>query len=223
MSLLLWILAAAMVAVVLAIVIVKFIPLKLRWLVSLALLGVTIFLAFKIYGGIMEPINFAKEKKVRYAKVIKNLKDIRDAEVKYKEVYGTYTNSKDSLIKFIENGKLALTETKNVEEEVDRGGGIKIKVSRKQVDTIGYEPVMKYFENVDYKNMFNVPGTDKQFTLATGTVEKVAGLFVPVFEVKTALTDLYMGLSTDNEGYDMTEFLAIGSMEEPTTNGNWND
>ena len=230
MSLLLWILAAAMVAVVLAIVIVKFIPLKLRWLVSLALLGVTIFLAFKIYGGIMEPINFAKEKKVRYAKVIKNLKDIRDAEVKYKEVYGTYTNSKDSLIKFIENGKLALTETKNVEEEVDRGGGIKIKVSRKQVDTIGYEPVMKYFENVDYKNMFNVPGTDKQFVIATGRVEKVAGFEVPVFEAKADKAPILTGMNPslikqELEALESDQIkgnaVSVGSLDEVTTGGNW--
>ena len=45
---------------------------------------------------------------------------------------------------------------------------------------------------------------------------------IAVFEVKAALTDVYTGLETDNEGYDMTEFLAVGSMEEPKTNGNWN-
>jgi hypothetical protein len=32
-----------------------------------------------------------------------------------------------------------------------------------------------------------------------------------------------MGLETENEGYDMTAFMSVGSMEEPTTNGNWKD
>ncbi len=230
MSLLLMIIAALLVAILLAWVIVKFVPLKLRWLVSIILLATSVFLAIKIYDGIMEPIKFNKDKKVRYAKVIKNLKLIRDAEVKYKEVNGTYTNSKDSLINFIENGQLALTETKNVEEEVDKGGGIKVKVSKKVIDTIGYEPVMKYFEGKDYKGMFDVPGTDKQFELATGMVEKVAGLNVPVFEAKVSKEPILQGMprSLVKQELEVIEadqvkgaFIAVGSLSEVTTGGNW--
>ena len=230
MNLLLMILAAVVVAVLLGFLIVKFVPLKMRWLISILLLAVAAFLVYKIYGGIMEPINFAKDKKVKYAKVIENLKLIRDAEVKYKEVHRTYTDSKDSLINFIENGQLALTETKNVEEEVDRGGGIKITISKKQIDTIGYEPVMKYFEGKDYKGMFNVPGTDKQFELATGKVEKVAGLLVPVFEVKADKASILKGMSRSLVKQELEaietdqikgEFVSVGSLDEVTTGGNW--
>ncbi|WP_028892111.1 hypothetical protein [Tenacibaculum sp. 47A_GOM-205m] len=230
MNLLLMILVAVVVAFLLAVLVVKFVPLKMRWLVSILLLGATVFLVYKIYGGIMEPIKFNKDKKVRYAKVIENLKLIRDAEVKYKEVYGTYTNSKDSLVKFVENGKLALTETKNIEVEEDRGGGIKVKVSKKQVDTIGYEPVLKYFEGKDYKNMFSVPGTDKQFELATGRVEKVAGLEVPVFEAKVSKTPILTGMNPSLVKAELEaiesdqikgEFVSVGSLSEVTTGGNW--
>ena len=230
MNLLLMILAAVVVAVILAIIIVKFVPLKMRWLVSILLLVATGFLVSKIYNGIMEPINFAKEKKVRYAKVIKNLKLIRDAEVKYKEVYKTYTDNKDSLVNFIEKGQLALIETKNIEEKVDKGGGIFITVSKKQIDTIGYEPVSKYFENVNYKEMFNVPGTDKQFEMAIGRVEKVAGLEVPVFEVKVDKVSILKGMSAslvkqELEALETDQikgaFVSVGSLTEVTTGGNW--
>lgn len=230
MNLLLMILTAVVVAILLAVLIVKFVPLKMRWLVSILLLAATVFLGYKIWGGIMEPINFAKDKKVRYAKVIKNLKLIRDAEVKYKDVYGTYTNSKDSLLNFIQTGKLALTETTNVEEEIDRGGGIKIKISKKKIDTIGYEPVMKYFEGKDYQNMFNVPGTDKQFELATSKVEKVAGLLVPVFEAKVSKTPILAGMNNSLVKQELEavetdqikgEFVSVGSLTEVTTGGNW--
>lgn len=230
MNLLLMILAAVIVAVLLAVVIVKFVPLKMRWLISILLLAASIFLAIKIYDGIMEPIKFAKEKKVRYAKVIENLKLIRDAEVKYSEVYGTYTKSKDSLLSFIDNGRLALTETKNIEEEVDKGGGIKVKVSKKVVDTIGFEPVKKYFEGKDYQNMFNVPGTDAQFELATGRVEKVAGLIVPVFEAKVSKEPVLKGLSRSLVKQELEAIesdqvkgssISVGSLTEVTTGGNW--
>ena len=230
MNLLLMILAAVVVAILLAVVIVKFVPLKMRWLVSILLLAATAYLGYLIYGGIMEPIHFAKEKEVRYAKVIENLKLIRDAEVKYKEVYRTYTDSKDSLINFIEKGQLALIETSNVEEEVDRGGGIMITISKKKIDTIGYEPVSKYFEGKDYKGMFNVPGTDKQFEMATGTVEKVTGLFVPVFEVKADKSSVLKGMSTslvkqELEALETDQikgaYVSVGSLAEVTTGGNW--
>ena len=89
MGLLGMILAAVLVAVLLAIVIVKFLPLKLRWLVSLLLLILTIFLGYKIYDGVMKPINFNKSKRVKFAKVIDHLKLIRDAEIKHYEVTGT--------------------------------------------------------------------------------------------------------------------------------------
>ena len=230
MNLLLMILAAVVVAILLAFLIVKFVPLKMRWLVSILLLAATAFLVYKIYGGIMEPINFAKDKKVKYAKVIENLKLIRDAEVKYKEVHKVYTDSKDSLINFIENGKLALTETKNVEEKVDRGGGIFITISKKQIDTIGYEPVAKYFEGKDYKGMFKVPGTDKEFQIAIGKVEKVAGLLVPVFEAKADKASILKGMSPSLVKQELEaietdqikgEFVSVGSLDEVTTGGNW--
>lgn len=224
------ILVAVVVAFLLAVLVVKFVPLKMRWLVSIFLLGASVFLVYKIYGGIMEPINFNKDKKVRYAKVIKNLKLIRDAEVKYKEVYGTYTNSKDSLLNFIQNGQLALTETKNIEVEEDRGGGIIIKVSKKQIDTIGYEPVLKYFEGKEYTKMFEVPGTTEQFELATGRVEKVAGLEVPVFEAKVSKKPILKGMNpslikAELEAIESDqikgEFVSVGSLNEVTTGGNW--
>ncbi|MBE7630375.1 hypothetical protein [Tenacibaculum piscium] len=230
MNLLLMILAATIVAILLALLIVKFVPLKIRWLVSILLLGATVFLTYKIYSGIMEPIHFAKEKEVRYAKVITNLRLIRDAEVKYKEVKRTYTNNKDSLINFIENGKLVLTQTTNVEEKVNRGGGIFVTVSKKQIDTIGTEPVSKYFTGKDYKTMFKVPGTDKEFELATGKVEKVAGLFVPVFEAKVEKSAILKGMLTSLVKQELEavetdqikgKFVSVGSLEDVTTGGNW--
>ena len=124
MGLLGMILAAILVAVLIAIVIVRYLPLKLRWIASILLLFLAIFLGFKIYNGIMEPINFNKDKVKRYSKVVSNLKIIRDAEVKYYEANGNYTQDKTLLIKFIDSAKLALTVTKTIVETVNQGGNI---------------------------------------------------------------------------------------------------
>lgn len=224
------ILAAVLVAVLLAIVIVKFLPLKLRWIASLLLLFLAIFLGYKIYNGIMEPINFNKNKVKKYAPVIKKLKIIRDAEVKFNEATGNYTADKNVLIKFIDSAKLALTNTRTIVEKVNRGGGIIDDVEVRVTDTIGYEPVLKYFKDRDYKNMFKVPNTDKEFELETGTVEKIPGLVVPTFRARTSKEDLLKGMNESLVKQELEaiatdqikgEYVSVGSLEEVTTGGNW--
>jgi len=224
------ILAAVLVAVLLAIVIVKFLPLKLRWIASLLLLFLAIFLGYKIYMGIMEPINFNKDKVKRYAPVIKKLKIIRDAEIKFNEATGNYTADKNILIQFIDSAKLALTNTKTIVEKVNRGGGIIDEVEVRVTDTIGYEPVLKYFKDRDYQNMFKVPGSNKEFELETGTIEKIPGLIVPTFRAKTSKETLLKGMNKSLVKQELEavatdqikgEYVSVGSLEEVTTGGNW--
>lgn len=230
MNLLVMILAAVAVAFLLAFLIVKFVPLKARPVISILLLAVAGYLGYLIYGAIMEPINFNKEKKVRYAKVINNLKQIRDAQVKYNEAKGTYAKDKNELITFIEGDSLAITQVNNVEKEVELGGGITKKISVRVVDTVDFEPAMNYFKDVDYKEMFNVPGADKEFTIATGMVEKVAGLNVPVFEAKVDKASILKGMNPNLVKQELEavendqikgEFVSVGSLDEVSTGGNW--
>jgi len=225
------ILAAVLVAVLLAIVVVKYLPLKFRWIASSLLLLLTVFLVFKIYNGIMEPINFNKKKVAKFAKVVKSLKIIRDAEVKHFEVTGKYTNDKAGLIQFIDSAQLALTETKDTIIKVNKGGGIIDDVTKRKKDTIGYEPVLKYFDGRDYKNMFKVPGVEgKEFDIVISTVEKVQGLVVPTFYVKTEKIDILKGMSKSLVKQELEaiatdqikgEFVSVGSLEEVSTGGNW--
>jgi len=225
------ILAAVLVAVLLAIVVVKYLPLKFRWIASSLLLLLTVFLVFKIYNGIMEPINFNKKKVAKFAKVVKSLKIIRDAEVKHFEVTGKYTNDKAGLIQFIDSAQLALTETKDTIIKVNKGGGIIDDVTKRKKDTIGYEPVLKYFEGRDYKNMFKVPGVEgKEFDIVISTVEKVQGFVVPTFYVKTEKIDILKGMSKSLVKQELEaiatdqikgEFVSVGSLEEVSTGGNW--
>tara|TARA_B110001450_G_scaffold63061_1_gene59914 strand:- start:1056 stop:1790 length:735 start_codon:yes stop_codon:yes gene_type:complete len=231
MGLLGMILAAVLVAVLLAIVVVKYLPLKFRWIASSLLLLLTVFLVFKIYNGIMEPINFNKKKVTKFAEVIKSLKIIRDAEVKHFEVTGKYTNDKAGLIQFIDSAQLALTETKDTIIKVNKGGGIIDDVTKRKKDTIGYEPVLKYFEGRDYQNMFKVPGIEgKEFDIVISTVEKVQGLVVPTFYVKTEKVDILKGMSKSLVKQELEakatdqikgEFVSVGSLEEVSTGGNW--
>ncbi|WP_334058613.1 hypothetical protein [Polaribacter sp. P097] len=231
MNLILMILGAVLVAVLVAYVIVKFLPLNLRWIPSILLLALAIFLGFQIYGGIMEPIKFNEQKVVKYAKVVNSLKIIRDAEVKYYEVYGKYTKDKAGLIQFIDTAQLALTETKTIVEQVNKGGGIIVDEEKRVTDTIGYEPVIKYFRNRDYKTMFNVPGVpNTEFELEIGEVEKVPGLMQPTFRARTPKRGILEGMNESLVKQELEaietdqikgEYVSVGSLEEVTTGGNW--
>jgi hypothetical protein len=231
MNLILMILGAVLVAVLIAYVIVKFLPLNLRWIPSILLLALAIFLGYKIYGGIMEPIKFNKEKVVKYAEVVNSLKIIRDAEVKYYEVYGKYTKDKAGLIQFVDTAQLALTETKTIVEQVNKGGGIIVDEEKRVTDTIGYEPVIKYFKDRDYKNMFKVPGVpNTEFELEIGEVEKVQGLMQPTFRARTPKRGILEGMNESLVKQELEaietdqikgEYVSVGSLEEVTTGGNW--
>ena len=231
MNLILMILGAVLVAVLIAYVIVKFLPLNLRWIPSILLLVLAGFLGYQIYGGIMEPIKFNEKKVVKYAEVVNSLKIIRDAEVKYYEVYGKYTKDKAGLIQFVDTAQLALTETKTIVEQVNKGGGIIVDEEKRVTDTIGYEPVIKYFKDRDYKNMFKVPGVpNTEFELEVGEVEKVQGLMQPTFRARTPKRGILEGMNESLVKQELEaietdqikgEYVSVGSLEEVTTGGNW--
>ncbi|MEN8124983.1 MAG: hypothetical protein ABFR32_07605 [Bacteroidota bacterium] len=213
----------------LAYLIVNYIPSKLKPLVSVVLWVVIGYLGYNVYSSIMKPINFNKQKKVKYAKVINNLKIIRDAELAYGEVNRKFTSDKSGLITFIDTANFAITEVKNIVITEQRGR-ITVDVEKRVVDTVGFEPVKKSFEGRDYKNMFKVPGTDAEFELKADVIEKVQGVQTSVFEAKVAKDVVLKGMdkdliNTEKEalgGVNIPgEYITVGSLNEVNSNGNW--
>tara|TARA_R110001583_G_scaffold17310_13_gene70206 strand:+ start:1259 stop:1990 length:732 start_codon:yes stop_codon:yes gene_type:complete len=224
------IIAGIIVTALLAYAIVNYIPRKLHWIVSVVLIALAILLVYNINFEIRKPIQFNKAKKVKYAKVISNLKLIRDAEVAHKKVTGNYTANGENLIKFIDTAKFALTQIRNVPKTINVGGGITKEIEERVVDTIGYEDVRAQFAGRDYKNMLSIPDTDQKFVIEVGVVEKIAGLKAPVFEVKVDKSLILKGLDynlikQEKEaigGEEIRgEYVRIGSLGEVSEDGNW--
>lgn len=227
-------LVVAAVAFFLAWLVVKFLPLKFRWIVSLGLLALSIFLGYLIYQGIMGPIKFNQKKRAKYAPVIENLKIIRDAQVDYYEVMGNYTDNEQVLISFIDTAKRAIIEMRDTVVKVNKGSRwqpVYVDVEKRIKDTIAYEPILTRFKDRNYKEMFNVPGVDgKKFTVTVSKVEKIAGLEVPVFEVRTEKEPILKGMDRslvkqELEAVTADEikgaYVSVGSLSEVTTGGNW--
>ena len=226
------IIAAIIVTALLAYAIANKVSPKARPVISIILLLLALFLGYKIYQGIMGPIEFNKEKVARYSPVIKSLKTIRDAQIAHKEVTGNFTNNPANLIQFIDTAKFAVTETKNIVVTVNKGttySPIMIEEEKRIVDTIGYKDVRADFAGRDYKNMFNVPGTDAKFDVKTGFVEKVQGVKSPVFLAQVAKELVLEGLprhlikqEIEALAPEVTgEFISVGSLDDVKTNGNW--
>jgi hypothetical protein len=227
------IIAAIIVTGIVAFLIVKYLPLKLRPILSILLLVLAIFLTWKIYDGVMKPINFHKNKVAVYEKVITKLKMIRDGQVAHKEVTGKYASTLSGLVQFIDTAQLALTNTTTIVEQINKGTRrqpIMVPVERRVTDTIGYESVLSKFEGRDYKNMATVPDTDKEFKIELSTVEKVIGLQVDVFFASISKTDILKGMDASLVKQELEanttdeikgELVSVGSLNEVTTGGNW--
>jgi len=223
------IIVAIIAVVLLAILIVNVIPLKMKPLLSVVLWALVIFLGYKVYSSIMAPIRFNEVKVEKYKAVIDNLKLIRDAELAYAEVNRKFTDNKQSLIAFIDTAQFAITNVKNV-VVTEKRGAITVDIEKRVVDTTGFKPVKSVFEGRNYKEMFKIPGTNKEFEIKAGTIDRSEGIKTPVFEVKVDKAIVLEGMDKDLIRQEKEhlgginvpgEFISVGSLTEVNTNGNW--
>ena len=145
----------------------------MRLAIQLLLWVVIIGLAYLTFNAVYEPIQFNKIKEKRYAKVVENLKDIRDAELAHKEVVGTFEDDFDKLVKFLDTAEFAITQRRDttvLDEEYKKQYGVDEYIEKVIVDTLGFVPVKDSLFDGDrerYTNMINVPveGVDAKFEL----------------------------------------------------------
>lgn len=194
--------------------------------IQLLLAVAAVFMGYLIWNSIDSKIVLTETVEKRNKVVIERLEQIRDAQVEYKKIRGEYANSFTNLIDFLQNDSIIQVKMEGEvpdsllgkEAEALAMGIIKRDTTKIPVRD---ELFKGNFQSV-VDSMKYIPFTNgKEFTIRAGELEKEK-IKVSVFEVVAHLKDVYVGLDTDNEGYNMQDSLRIGSMEEPTTNGNWN-
>lgn len=190
-------------------------------LLSIAIIG----LGYGVFRSIMEPIEFKKAKKEREVEVVQRLKDIRTAEGLYKSTHGVYTNSFDSLINFLEAGQIPVVHI--IPDPTDT------TFTRTIRDTVAFikaaDSVYSTRPNAVISDIQFVPFTNKaKFELDAGTLDR-GGVEVNVFEAKVPFDVYLKGLDEQaiiNISARETEIerfpgLKVGSMVEPSVDGNW--
>ena len=193
-----------------------------------------IFFSYKIYDSINKPINFNEVKYNRYYDVIDRLKEIRTAQIAFKDVNGVYSNNFDSLVNFIDNGIFTLIEKRDSSYlEYDRIYRIDMLKEVVVVDTLGFVSVKDslFKNNTTYKDMKKIPvkGIDTVFQIDARII-MINDYKAPVFEVKVSKNIVLFDqdedlLKLENEtisidGVNGSE-IVLGSLNEVSTNGNW--
>ena len=228
MSITIYILLAIIAVAVLAYAIVNLIPKKLHWLLSLIFLGLIGYLSYLIYTGIMRPIKFDNKKKAKYAKVIDNLKMIKDAQIAHKKIVGGYAAKPEDLVRFVDTAKFALTQTRT-ETYKKKVGALTLDKERRVVDTIGFKPLVNDFKGRNYKDMFNVPGTSAKFQMEVDSLEK-AGIKSQVFRARIDKAIVLDGMDEKLIKEEKQalggiqvkgEYISVGSLSDLKVSGNW--
>ena len=202
--------------------------------INIILFAIIVLLAWQVVKSIQAPIKFGNEQKTREAKVVERLIDIRNAEVLYKNANNKYTANFDSLILFCQNAEIPIV--KIVPDPTDT------TFTRTINDTIGYVKVMDSIkskrEGFNINDIKFVPFSNpqQQFELESGNIDR-NGIKIPVFEARTpyevylatpgtAFSEKEWKQRVDNakaekENINRYAGLKVGSMEEATSDGNW--
>lgn len=194
-------------------------------IVKIVFVALIVVAAYMNYDSIQSKIELEKEIKKRNQVVQERLENIRDAQIEYKKIKGEYAGDFNKLLDFLNNDSIVLVYSEGEVPDSLIGQearalelGIIIRDTTKV--PVREELFKENFDKV-VKDMNIVPFSDGvEFEIASGEIEK-GKVMVKVFEVKTPYKNVYNGLDLKNEGVDLDAYIAVGSMEEPTTNGNW--
>ena len=197
-------------------------------IIKVALLGAIVALAYLIVVGINKPIKFEEQRVLRFNKTIDRLKDIRTAQVAYKEVMGFYTPDFDTLVDFIKKENIRVVRAIGfVPDSLTEAQALKLGIVSR--DTF-YVPIIdSLFKHVKYPidSIGYIPtGKHSPFIMDTAAVMTGSGVEVKVFQCYALNKDILDGL--DNQliiNYNALKndsCLRVGNLIEANNNaGNW--
>ena len=203
-----------------------------RKTIQLILWPVIIILAWLVYRSPISLKEFQEETNFRKSAVVQDLKDIRTAQIAFKDKYRVYAGDFNSLLSFVKNDSLAVVKAigetpDSLTESEALTAGI---ISRDTVFVPAYQSIFNqdYLDTRDKRFPFDldklptVPFSEQMFSLEAGNIEK-GKVVVQVFEVSTTYSTFLNGLDATNKGIDLNNIIRVGSMSEVSINGNWGE
>lgn len=183
------------------------------------LIVVALGLGYFLFSSIKTDIELEEKIAATEERVINKLKMIRQAQVAYQAVHGDYTDSWDSLLGFVDTGKLYNVARKERIIMLPYGADSTVVT----YDTLGTVSVRdsifneRKYPDFDLANLPFIPGSEGQrFELYADEITKTTGATVDVFEVK----DVHV-INPNRRKEGGMGPLRVGSRSEATTQGNW--
>ena len=176
-----------------------------------------VFLAYRNYRSIAEVIEFNKAKRANDSRVIQGLKDLRTAQLGYRQANGSFTGDLQELRNFVKGGSIPMVRAiGQVPDTLTEQEALELQLIVR--DTIMAPAIDSLFRTsraldnrvytFDPDNFINQPVSGKPFLLQAGSISS-SGRNVPVFLAKDP-TPMVPG-----------DTLMVGSMERASTAGNW--
>lgn len=192
----------------------------IKIIVEIALVLVSVLLAWLIVRSIMKPVEFNKQKDAREKVAIQRLKDIRTLQVAYKSVNGKFVSTVDSLKTFYENGEMTIVmQVGSMDDSLAVAHTEQIKKANRKITNIDlYNLYLAGDKNLVFSVESKIPVKDtifrsrKDFVIDSlktipfsggqevemaSIVKQVSGVPVPLFEAKMPYKALLKGM--DNQ------------------------
>ncbi len=197
----------------------------MKKIVQVILAIVIIGLGYLVFESVMEPVRFNKEKANREKIVIQKLKDIRNSQLIYKQLTGSYADGFDTLITFLKVAEIPVV--KIIADPTDT------TFTRTINDTVGYinvaDSLFGKIKGFSFNSFKTIPFSGGMlFEMQADTVQR-GGVEVHVFEAKAPYTAFLKGMDEQtiynliSKYKDINKYpgLKVGSLTEPSTDGNW--
>jgi len=194
-------------------------------IIKVVLAIIIVVLAYFIYESIMQPVRFNKDVSARESKVIAQLIDLRTSQLFFKREHNVYADSFDTLIDFLNTGEIPVI--KMIPDPDDT------TFTKTINDTLGYvkvaDSLFRNRTNFTLDSLRYIPFSEgKDFEIASGEIDR-GGLSVSVYEIKAPFSEylkgldrqLVINLTKSKEDIERYAGLKVGSMQEPSTDGNW--
>lgn len=191
-------------------------------LIAYAVLGalVIIFSAL-IYFSFASKIEFEKTLAQREEVVKQRLIQAKNLQMAYFESKKKYSSKWEDLIAFAKNDSVKIV--KYLVNKDDTAAVNQATREGRPLESIKYVSVKeKVFPNeeINFDQISIVPFSDEEFEINAGVIDK-NGRDIHVFEIKTSKYTFIQNLKYIPENFDRSKELILGSMREPTTEGNW--
>ncbi len=201
-----------------------------RAILHIVLIAGILVLAYLVYNSIHQVTSFNNEEKYRRKVVVEKMKYIRDIQSAYKSKYKKYSSSWDTLMHFIREDSLPLVlKEGNVPDTLTEKQALEMGIVKRDTSFISAKDSLFHPKEHDFKleQIPLIPFSSRSgkvpadsFELQAGIIER-SNIEVPVFELVAPKKSYLKGMNEELIARDESIDLRLGSMEEATTDGNW--